>query len=187
MELHAVDLARGVRERRERRSSRSRAVCDEAGRQRIDAVAVATSRPSSSSPAVERCGTGPSPPASTRTRRRGRTRALSAGVDLAAEQLRGELRAVADAEDRHAELEDAPAGSSARPRRRPTIGPPESTMPIGAIARELRRSARERVRMDLAVDALLADPARDQLRVLRAEIEDEDELMRHAALRYSTR
>ena len=30
--------------------------------------------------------------------------------------------------------------------------------------------------MDLAVDALLADAARDELRVLRAEVEDEDEL-----------
>ena len=30
--------------------------------------------------------------------------------------------------------------------------------------------------LDLAVDALLADAARDELRVLGAEVEDEDEL-----------
>ncbi len=48
--------------------------------------------------------------------------------------------------------------------------------------------------MDLAVHRLLADPARDELGVLRTEIEDDDQLM-HVALslarairsRYSTR
>ncbi len=39
--------------------------------------------------------------------------------------------------------------------------------------------------MDLAVNRLLANPPRDQLRVLRTEVEDEDELMSHN--RYSTR
>jgi hypothetical protein len=33
--------------------------------------------------------------------------------------------------------------------------------------------------MDLAVDVLLADPARDQLRVLRTKVQNDDELMCH--------
>ena len=95
--------------------------------------------------------------------------------DLAAERLRHHLEAVADAERRHAEVEDA------RVERR------------GALLVHRRRAAREddahrvlrrdlgggcRVRDDLAVDARLAHAARDQLRVLRAEVDDE-----HGALR----
>ena len=34
--------------------------------------------------------------------------------------------------------------------------------------------------MDLAIDAGLAHPARDQLRHLRAEVDDEDDVMLHA-------
>ena len=36
------------------------------------------------------------------------------------------------------------------------------------------------VGMELAVDVLLADPARDQLRVLRAEVEDQDAVVAHS-------
>jgi hypothetical protein len=34
--------------------------------------------------------------------------------------------------------------------------------------------------MKLAVDVLLAHPARDQLRVLRAEVEDQDAIVAHS-------
>ena len=52
------------------------------------------------------------------------------------------------------------------------FGPPERMMPFGAkLADEVVADV---VGMDLAVDVRLAQPARDQLRVLRAEIEDQD-------------
>ena len=61
-------------------------------------------------------------------------------------------------------------------------------MPAGSQASIAARD--ERGRMDLAVDALLADPARDQLRELRAEVEDQDAIAecgsgRHQGLRSS--
>ncbi len=39
------------------------------------------------------------------------------------------------------------------------------------------------VRMDLAIDLGLAHPPRDQLRVLRPEIQDEDALVQRGAIR----
>ncbi len=51
-------------------------------------------------------------------------------------------------------------------------GPPERMMPFGANARDLLE--RDVAGMDLAVDAALADAARDELGVLRAEVEDQD-------------
>ena len=95
-----------------------------------------------------------------------------AGLDLAAELLRHGLHAVADAEHRHAELEHrvrarVPVASSYA-----DMWLPERMMPFGAeVADELVGDV---VRMDLAVDVRFAHAARDQLRVLRAEIEDED-------------
>ena len=53
-------------------------------------------------------------------------------------------------------------------------GPPESTSADGRILRICVE--RQVVGMDLAVDLELADAARDQLRVLRSEVEDEDQL-----------
>ena len=46
---------------------------------------------------------------------------------------------------------------------------------------------RHRARMNLAIDALLADATRDELRVLRAEIEDQDRLSIHGAAMYYRR
>ena len=52
------------------------------------------------------------------------------------------------------------------------FGPPDRMMPFGAkLAHEVVADV---VRMDLAVDVRLAQAARDELRVLRAEIEDQD-------------
>ena len=56
------------------------------------------------------------------------------------------------------------------------FGPPERMMPRGANARDER--VVDVVRMDLAVDVRLAQAPRDELRVLRAEIEDEDAVVR---------
>ena len=52
------------------------------------------------------------------------------------------------------------------------LGPPDRMMPLGANVPHERVVDVER--MDLAVDVRLAQAARDELRVLRAEVEDED-------------
>src|SRR5690606_6082318 len=96
--------------------------------------------------------------------------------DLAAELTRHHLEAVADAERRHPELEDAriQLGGSGLVHAR---GP--------AREHDARRILRgdllggDGVRHDLAVDPGLAHPARDELGVLGAEVDDE-----HGALRY---
>jgi len=94
----------------------------------------------------------------------------------AATELRGHrLHPVADPEHRHAERPH----SVRRPRR----------VAFGHAVRAARqddslrrKGAHERVvdveRVDLAIDVRLAQAARDQLRVLRAEIEDQNPRMR---------
>lgn len=94
-----------------------------------------------------------------------------AGVrDLAAEGLRHVLEAVADAERGHAELEDR--GVEARSallvdRRRTTREDDRDRVLLSDLG------GRGGVRHDLAVDAGLTHPTGDQLRVLRAEVDDE--------------
>jgi hypothetical protein len=94
------------------------------------------------------------------------------GVDhLAAEVLGHRLHAVADAEHRHAELEHL--GWHARGLvlgdRRRAAGEDH------AARREIaQRGEVHVVRVEFAVDASLAHAARDQLGVLRAEVEDQD-------------
>ena len=91
--------------------------------------------------------------------------------DLAAEMQRHLLDAVAEAQDRDAELED----SGVHVRRalgvhaRRAAGEDDRR---GCAARDLLGGDVER--HDLRVDAGLADATRDELRVLRAEVEDED-------------
>jgi hypothetical protein len=80
------------------------------------------------------------------------------------------LLAVADAEDRHAEIEDRAGGRGApssvtRPAR-PRGSPPSARNRAGR-----RRRPVERV--DLAIDVQLAQAARDQLRHLAAEVDDQ--------------
>ena len=96
--------------------------------------------------------------------------------DLAAELLGHGLHAVADAKHRHSELEYG----RGRARR--------ATLPHGCRSagqdHTLRRELANEivgniVRLQLAIDVAFAHPARDQLRVLRAEIEDEDFLVKH--------
>ena len=101
-----------------------------------------------------------------------------AGVgDLAAERLRHHLEAVADAERRHAEVEDAGVerrGARLVDRRRSAGEDDADRVLRGDVV------GRRGVRDDLAVDARLAHAARDELGVLRAEVDDE-----HGALRVS--
>ena len=92
---------------------------------------------------------------------------------LAAEHVAHQLQAVADAEHRHAELEDhlrhtrAALGSDRERRAREH----------DALGREgADRLLAHRARVDLAVDVELTNPARNQLGVLAAEIEDQDPL-----------
>ena len=93
------------------------------------------------------------------------------GLDRAAQLRRHRLHAVADAEHRNA-LRPHGVGRARRVAFGHAVRP----------AREhdaLRREAPHEVvadvvRMDLAVDVRLAQAARDELRVLRAEIEDQD-------------
>ena len=56
------------------------------------------------------------------------------------------------------------------------FGPPDRMMPFGA--KRADEVVADVVRMDLAVDVRLAQAARDELRVLRAEVEDQDPGMR---------
>ena len=94
----------------------------------------------------------------------------------AAQDLRHELHAVADAEHRHAQLEQrvvavrrAGLVDAHRPAREDDAG----RLPAGDLGG--RRAERE----DLGVDVQLAEPPRDELGVLRSEVEDQDDLMRH--------
>jgi hypothetical protein len=97
--------------------------------------------------------------------------AVVAGLDLAAQLHRHRLHAIADAQQRHARVEDGLrcARRAGLDRRFRAAGEDDA----------LRREGRDRGWIvvpgpDLAVDAEFAHPARDQLRVLRAEVEDED-------------
>ena len=94
---------------------------DEARRHRLDLVAVAH-------PHVEVVAVREAAEDAVGARRRARGAGpysrLGAALDLAAEQLRDELHAVADAEDRHAEVEDARVDPWARRRRRRSTGRP---------------------------------------------------------------
>ena len=97
--------------------------------------------------------------------------AVRARLDLAAELHRHREHAVADAEHRHAELQH-------RLRRAQLV----LLVGRGVAARQddpLRRELADEgvadvVRVDLAEDVRLAHAARDQLRDLRAEVEDQD-------------
>ena len=99
--------------------------------------------------------------------------ALRGGLDPAAELGAHGLLAVADAEHGHAQLEHGRWCPGA-----------QGLVGRGGAAREDDRGGREAgdeqvvdgAGVDLAVDAVLAHAARDQLGVLRAEVEDQDAL-----------
>ncbi len=185
MELHRIEAARRIGHRRDGAgvAARDRR---ESRRQRGDLVAMAH-------PDVEQAvtlGIAPVLDAVEELRMPARPHlriaefAHASGLDRAA-QLRGHrLHAVADAEHRHALR---PHGG----RRARRIALRHAVRP----AREHDALRRERAhevvadveRMDLAVDVRLAQAARDELRVLRAEIEDQDPGMGRGGHRISRR
>ena len=116
-------------------------------------------------------------PAWTRLRRDRRVAelALRRRRHRAAERVRHQLHAVADAEHRACRGRTAPDRSSARPASDTLLGPPDRMMPAGA-ARADRLGRRVR-RPDLRVDRQLAQTTRDELGVLGPEIENDDGLM----------
>ncbi len=99
----------------------------------------------------------------------------SAGLrDLAAELLRHDLEPVTDAQRRHPELQDAGIeigrARLVHARRAP------AQHDAGRVLRG-QLGGRDRVRHDLAVDPGLAHPPGDELRVLGAEVDDEDGML----------
>ena len=101
--------------------------------------------------------------------------AVMAAFDLAAELRRHRLLAVADAEHRHAGLVD-------RLGRQRRVFVEHRGRPAGQDHRLRLHLAegglRLLIRHDLAIDLLLAHPPRDELGDLRAEIDDEDFVVR---------
>src|SRR5258708_30164494 len=94
------------------------------------------------------------------------------GGQVASAQLRAhELLAIADAEHRHAHLEHL----LGRERRRLFVHRGRTARQDDALRRERGELFLAHVEgVDLAIDAALAQPPRDELRHLAAEIEDED-------------
>ena len=94
-----------------------------------------------------------------------------AGLDPAAELLANQLHAVADAEHGDAEVEDAgiDAGGALLEHAVGTAREDDALRRIGLdfVHRDVERD-------DLGIDVLLADAARDQLRVLGTVVEDDD-------------
>src|SRR6185437_12925779 len=101
-----------------------------------------------------------------------------AALDLAAELLAQGLLAIADGEDRNAALEDLlrRAWTAGLGNRRGPAGQDH-----GLWLQPGERLARLREGVDFAIDARLAHAPGDQLRDLRAEVDDEDEIVAHGA------
>ena len=164
VELDAVEPPRRILERRDRASTAERPV---------------TVAPSGGAVTVSRwlihtvcCGGSPSKSAPDAVVELRLAELGGAGArDLAAELERHQLGAVADAERRDPELEELRVD----PRRALRVdrggAAGEDHRDAGCAART--SAAVERVRNELGVDAGIADAARDQLRVLAAEVEHE--------------
>ncbi len=110
--------------------------------------------------------------------------AVMADLDLAAELGADGLLAIADTEHRHA-LREHRLGCLRRTGRRGRGGPAGQDDGLGR--ESAHRIVVDRAGQDLAIDACLADAPRDQLGVLRAEIEDQDALGHAATPRRSRR
>jgi hypothetical protein len=103
-----------------------------------------------------------------------------ADFHLAAELLRHQLHAIADAKHRHTQVEH-----DLRRARRASIGDGvRATRQDDAFRRELTDEGFvDVVRMDLRINVRFANAARDQLGDLRTEIEDQDLVVRGGVLR----
>src|ERR1051325_4588477 len=96
-------------------------------------------------------------------------------LDPAAELLRHGLHAVADAEHRHTRFESGARGFPGRLLVRRHVAAGEDDAAGAEAAHEIIGDV---VGMDLAVDLGFPDAPRDQLRVLRSEIQDKNLLVR---------
>ena len=172
VELDAVEAALDVLERRDRRLRRAREL-GEAGRGGVDGVAVRH-------PAallIRRAGQQPA------LRRHRQLRAAElphlGALDLAAEGQHERLHAVTDAEHGDAQLEQL----GIEPRRAVGVDgrrPAGEDQALRAAAADLLHA--HVVRQQLGEDPALAHPARDQLGVLPAVVEDHDLVGRDLAL-----
>ena len=104
--------------------------------------------------------------------------ALRRRLDSPAERVGHELHAVADAEDGHASSKTARIAARRAGLGHALRAAREDDARPAAAARSPPAACR---RQDLGVDRQLAQPARNQLRVLRAEIENDDGLMCHVS------
>ncbi len=103
-----------------------------------------------------------------------------ARLDLAAELSGHGLHAVADAQHRHAQLEHRLRRARRRLLGHRHMAARQDHAAGAEIAHELLADV---VGMDFAVDPRFAYAPRDELCVLRAEVEDEDFLMHHLAFK----
>ena len=171
MKQQAVELALGVLHRRDRR----------VGRRGDDLEARRRAR--------RRSRRGSPRPAATRAVRRTAARRrrqvttacpysrLRRRLHLAAEHVASSAACRSRCRASACPARTSPDRRAARPASETLVGPPDRMMPAGLAPRNLRR--RRRRRQDLRVDRQLAQAARNQLRVLRAEIENENRLMCH--------
>ena len=172
VELHGVQAALGILHRRDR---------DDVGvRPDAEPLRLADDRVAVAHPhLLRRLHVGEQHARTVDRQRRAPVLALAGRRHLPAERLGHQLVPVADPEHRDAEVEHpriqmrrALLVHGRRPARQDDAG--------GAHLAEL--GDRDVVRDDLGVDVTLADPPRDQLRVLRPEVDDQDGarmLLRH--------
>ena len=165
MELDAVEATLGVLAGGDRRA-RARGQGSEAGRRLVDAVAMAH-------PALLRVREALHQPAALLAQLQLGPAELTAlgALDATAEGLDHHLHAVTDPEDRDPELEElgpqrrrpllVDRGGASGEDERPRVAEPDP-VDVGVVRKQLRE------------DAALAEAARDQLRVLAAEVEHED-------------
>ena len=169
VELHAPELARR-RGDRGRRTVGALAHQRESGRQRVDAIAVR--HPDRDLLARAKSRGTRSPVSLTCTVARPYSR-RSAGTTLPPSSSAVSWVAVADAEDRHAQLVDLVADA----RRVRVVAGRRTARQDDPARRQLADARHRQVEgVDLRVDLLLAHAARDELGVLPTEVEDEDEV-----------
>ncbi len=167
VELHAIEAPAIVGDGGERRTL-AHADDAEARRQGLDAVAMAhphlLARALLPHPFEERAAVDDVEEGAPEL-------AMVGGQDAAAQLRAHQLLAIADAEHRHAHLEHL----LGRERRRLFVHRGRTARQDDALRRERGELFLAHVEgMDLAIDAALAQPPRDELGHLAAEIEDED-------------
>jgi hypothetical protein len=101
---------------------------------------------------------------------------VAGSTDFAAEHFGHQLHAVTDAENGNVEPKIA-ASHFGAPASETLLRPPEESARWTFRADRVERRVE---RNDLGIHRQLSQPTRDELRVLRAEVEHENRLMRHS-------